>query len=118
MVMNLQIRQLMRINRNIITIVKTIELLINIDQINKQNVCAYTFWSVLEINTGFRRHQRNLRRRWLWSGRGNTSSPLLWFLLPVSVFLVPPGSDLVMHRLDGDNWMLICVDMQFLGMSG
>ena len=56
MIINLQIRELMRINCNIITIVITIELLINIDQNNKWNVCAYTFWSVLEINTGFRRH--------------------------------------------------------------
>ena len=51
-------------------------------------VCAYTLWSVLEINTGFRR----LRRKeddWLVS---DEEIPLLlFFLLPVSVFLVPPG---------------------------
>ena len=70
----------MRINCNI-TIVK---LLTNIELlIYKWNVCAYTLWSVLEINTGFRRHRRGiegLRRMDLdqYSGWGNTSSPLLF----------------------------------------
>ena len=114
MVINWQIRELMRINCNIITIVKTIELLI---WINKWNVCAYTFWSVLEINTSFRRHQRNLRRIWIgWMREHLFSSSSV--SSPSFGFLGPSRPDLVMHRVDDGDWMLIGVDMWFLGRYG
>ena len=86
-VINLQIKQLMRINHNIITI----------SDLYKRNVCAYTLWSVLEINTGFRRHRRSiedLRRMDL-----DEETPLSSSLVssPGFDFLGPSRPDLVMH---------------------
>ena len=87
------------------TIIKTNELLIYI-----RNVCAYTLWSVLEINTSFRRHWR-LEEDQLdqCSDWGNTSSPLLFSFFSRFRFFGPSRPDLVMHRMDD-------VDMQFLGV--
>ena len=93
-----------------ITIVKTIELLIY-----KWNVCAYTLWSVLEINTSFRRHQRGIKGlRRIWINALVEETPLLLFSSvssPGFGFLGSSRPDLVMHRMDD-------VDMQFLGLFG
>ena len=76
-------------------------------------VCAYTLWSVLEINTGFRRHRRNLRMMLigLWLREHLFSSSLVWS--PGFGFLGPSRPDLVMYRLDGVD-SEFGGDMQFL----
>ena len=64
-------------------------------------VCAYTFWSALEINTSFRRSSFKetseeygcLMREHLFSSSMVSS--------PGFGFLGPSRPDLVMHRLDG-----------------
>ena len=66
-------------------------------------VCAYTLWSVLEINTSFRRLRREEYGDWF--RMRNTSSPIL--SSPSFGFLGPSRPDLVMHRLAD-------VDMRFL----
>ena len=76
-------------------------------------VCAYTFWSVLEINTGFRRSSFEetseeygfLMREHLFSSSMVSS--------PGFSFLGPSRPDLVIHRLDGVD-LEFGVDMWFL----
>ena len=70
----------MRINRNIITIVKTIELLINTDQINEKSVHTYSglSWRSIPVSGDI----KELEEDWFMA----EGTPLLLFFGLVSQF--------------------------------